>query len=415
VLVCGLLALVPGVARAATPPAGFFGVGDWAWPSTATLDREAKHGLRTWRVPLNFGDVGGVRGRLNFSGADRLMANLASRRIEPLVVLAGCPAWACPAGGPPKAEPALSAWLQFTAAAVRRYGTHGTFWTSRPKLPPQPVRAWQVYNEVNDTLEWPNPSPPEYAAFLGATAKAIRTADPAAKVVASGLAEKLTIWLKDYLAALYQQPGFTASFDILAVHGYAAGPLDAARIMQATHDIMVANGDGARPVWMTEMSWATGGPPHPFVVAEDAQAANLRASWDTLLACAPYWNLQRVYWFGWQDKSALPAADYWGYHNGLLRLDGTPKPALAAIDEYTSAAPLLPQGRGDVCPPDILAPPPPPAPPPAVQPPPRTRKPHLKPRRHHRTSAKKKHHARKTACRRSGKKPRSCKARSRRR
>jgi hypothetical protein len=113
---------------------------------------------------------------------------------------------------------------------------------------------------------------------------------------------------------------------------------------------MLANGDGAKPIWVTEMSWATGGPPHPFVTTEAYQALKLRRAWDTLLACRGRWDLQRVYWFGWKDR-AVPAGgtDYWGYHNGLLRLDGTAKPALAASDEYVDNVPL-PDGRGDTCP-----------------------------------------------------------------
>jgi hypothetical protein len=335
-----------------------FGVGDWAWPSAATLDREAAHGLRTWRVPVSYGDVASTQGALQWGGVDRLMSDLAARHIEPLVVLAGCPTWQCPAGGPPKAEPALSGWLAFVTAAVRRYGTGGSFWATHPQAPAQPVQAWQVYNEVNGTDQWPNPNPAEYATFLAATSAAIRGADPAAKVVLAGLAEKMTIWLRDYLPALYQQPGFAASFDVMAVQGYAVAPLDVAGILEETHAIMAANGDGARPLWVTEMSWATGGPEHPFVVGEDSQAANLRTSWDALIGCAPRWNLQRVYWFGWQDKPAATAdGDYWGYHNGLMRLDGSEKPALAAADEYTSGAPL-PAGRGDACPLDAVVPPP---------------------------------------------------------
>jgi hypothetical protein len=134
----------------------------------------------------------------------------------------------------------------------------------------------------------------------------------------------------------------------MAVHGYTTTPSGVAGILDTTRTIMAANGDSAKPLWVTEMSWASGGPAHPFTTTEAGQAANLRSAWDAMTACAPRWNLQRVYWFSHQDKAAGTNPDYWGYHNGLTRVDGSAKPSLAAFDEYTSGAPL-PNGRGATC------------------------------------------------------------------
>jgi hypothetical protein len=350
-LVLVALLLIPSwasTAHAATPPAGMFSVGDWAWPSSAALDREAAAGISSWRVTLDYGAIGSSPSALQFGGVDALVASMATRGITPVVVLTGCPTWACPAGGPANTEPALGGWLAFVAAVAHRYGPGGTFWAGHPSVPALPVTAWQVGNEVNGSDQWPNPDPAAYAAFLASTSQALRGASPSARVVLAGLPEKMTIWLKDYLPALYAQPGFKESFDIVAVHGYAASAADVPPILDLARVIMAENGDDAKPIWITEMGWATAGPASPFVVGEGAQADYLRSTWDTLLACRARWNLQRVYWYGWQDKDPGPTADYWGYHVGLNRVDGTPKAALSVVDEFTRGA-ALPDGRADGC------------------------------------------------------------------
>ena len=56
-----------------------------------------------------------------------------------------------------------------------------------------------------------------------------------AAVVLSGLGEKMTIWLKDYLPALYAQPGFKNAFDYVyqeALRGRLLG--------QGNHVLLVA-------------------------------------------------------------------------------------------------------------------------------------------------------------------------------
>jgi hypothetical protein len=330
-------------AHAASAPMGMFALGGWSWPSIATLDRESAHGMRTWRVALDYQSVSPAAGTFSFSGYDTLVVQLAQRGITPLFVLTGCPTWSCPPGQPPLTGQPLTDWQAFATAAVRRYGHGGTFWAGHPTLPQRPATYWQVMNEVNGSV-----SATAYATLLTATAASIRAADPQARIVLSGLPEKMTVWMKDYLTALYAQPGFKAAADVIAVHGYTADPASVAGILDTARRIMLANGDGAKPLWITEMGWATGGPAYPFTTTEAVQAADLRASWDTLVACRTRWNLQRTYWFAWQDRVVGTSTDYWGLHDGLLRTDGTAKPALYAADEFTTGAPL-PGTRGATC------------------------------------------------------------------
>jgi hypothetical protein len=312
-----------------------FGLTSWTFPTRREVRSVSRRGLRRWRVILAWGDIEPSRGRYNWSGFDTLVQRLNSRGVEVMFLLAGCPVWACHRGGlgPPRTPSATAAWLRFVAAAVQRYRS---------------VHYWQVMNEINGRDQWPNPSASDYARLLKRTSRAIRGADSGARVVLAGLGEKMTIYLRPYLSALYQQPGFAADVDIVAVEGYAPRPRNVARILRTARRIMRRHGDQAKPVWITEMSWATGGGRHAFVTTRRGQARRLRRAYDMLLACRARWNLQRVYWFAHRDRP-VPAGtrDYWGNHNGLLTLHGRWKPAMRSFLAYLRKR--LPRGHRTTC------------------------------------------------------------------
>jgi hypothetical protein len=315
----------PAYARHRPAPPVLFGAGGWSWPDDHTLGRLHRHGLRTWRVTMNWAAVSPQPKTYNFSGYDQLMHLAARHHVEMMVTLTGCPAWACPSGRPtpPGSGGGLDAFQDFVAHAVARYGYRGTLWSRGHR---RPVRFWQVLNEVNGEDQWPHPDPQAYAALLIRTAQTIRVTDPRAKVVLAGLGEKMTIWLRRYLPALYRVPGFKEAFDVAAPEGYAVRPRDVPRILRLTRRIMRRYRDTRKPLFVTEMSWSTGGPPFPFTTSEAGQAARLKASWKILRACRSRWRLRRVYWFSYADQ-APSGGDYWGFHNGLVQTSGRVKPA----------------------------------------------------------------------------------------
>jgi hypothetical protein len=316
-------------------PRGLFGYSGWEFPSEQEISVLSREGLRSWRVTVSWADVERDRGVYAWSGYDQLVASLTSRRIRLLFTLTACPRWACDGPGPPRTPEANSAWQAFVANAVRRYGAGGEFWRDHPELPHRPVRYWQIMNEVNGEDQWPNPSAADYAAFLKQTTATIRSADPLSRVVLAGLGEKMTIWLRSYLPALYRQPGFAGDFDVMAIEAYAPRPQDIPRIFRTTRRAMRRGGDLAKPVWITEMSWATGGGSHAFITSLGGQEQKLRRAWNMFLACRKRWNLKRVFWFPHRDlRPPAGATDYWGYHNGLITVDGGWKPAFRTSFRY---------------------------------------------------------------------------------
>jgi hypothetical protein len=133
------------------------------------------------------------------------------------------------------------------------------------------VEAYQIWNEPNLNSEWGR-SPPDaaaYARLLRGASDRVRAVDPSARVVMAALAPTLTEnadALNDqiYLQRLYDA-GVRGAFDVLAVQAYGlrGGP-DDPRVDRSdvtfsrpslVRQLMDRNGDGATPIWATEMGW----------------------------------------------------------------------------------------------------------------------------------------------------------------
>ncbi|PJF23128.1 MAG: hypothetical protein CUN56_02490 [Phototrophicales bacterium] len=133
------------------------------------------------------------------------------------------------------------------------------------------IRFYQVWNEPNIYPEWGNqPVNPEgYTELLCATYHALKQVDPNIVVISGALAPTQALTGRDlndfiFLQRMYQA-GAGDCFDILSVQGYGlnSGPTD--RRMRPTvvnvgrnqyiRDLMVANGDAHKPIWISEAAW----------------------------------------------------------------------------------------------------------------------------------------------------------------
>ena len=120
-------------------------------------------------------NVGTVRTAFNFSTAkrhehaayewdrfDRIVRGTARERLALLPVLYCVPSWVPEARKCILEQPVRSAWRRYVEALIRRYGSNGEFWAEHPRVPYRPVRDWQVWNEPNSFVNWPEPDPHEY-------------------------------------------------------------------------------------------------------------------------------------------------------------------------------------------------------------------------------------------------------------
>ncbi|MGD0982097.1 MAG: hypothetical protein ABR946_11560 [Solirubrobacteraceae bacterium] len=347
VLAVGLAASVPAALGASShlAPAGFFGVGGWSYPSNTQAATLGAAGLRLVRGSLAWGTIqtDPDPASRNWSDPDRLMQDAAADHFNVLFDLDGCAVWACGAGYAPPSGTELAAYEAFVQAAVERYAPGSPFWGGRRNVP---TVSWQIWNEVNGGYFWPDPTPAAYATFLSEISTAIRAVDPTATIVLSGLDQlpglSTGMRLVPFLRGLYRQPEFRSSFNVVAIQGYAPNPTKSIGILDQTRRVMLRNGDGARPIWVTEMGWAAGGPPSAFTVSPQTQQRYLVKSWDTMVACRRRWNLKHVLWFSLQDFTGVDPnlPDYWGYHDGLIDASGVAKPAYASFLSFLGRGPF---------------------------------------------------------------------------
>jgi hypothetical protein len=133
------------------------------------------------------------------------------------------------------------------------------------------VGVYQIWNEPNLSIEWGRqpPDPAAYVRLVRGAAERIRAADPNARVMLAALAPTLTESADAQNELLYLQQlydaGLAGAFDIAAVQAYGlrGGP-DDPRVDRTdvsfsrptlVRDVLLRNGDGARPIWATEMGW----------------------------------------------------------------------------------------------------------------------------------------------------------------
>ncbi len=101
------------------------------------------------------------------------------------------------------------------------------------------------------------------------------------------------------------------------------------------YNTMVANGDSAKRIWLTEFGWST--TTGAYGVTETTQADYLTKALATLRTSYPY--VQTAFWYNFRNTYWLAdaTADYEA-NLGLLRVDFTPKPAYAALSTWTGGA-----------------------------------------------------------------------------
>jgi hypothetical protein len=345
------MAKAASVTRTASPgtvPAAFFGLvaneamgaGSSAAQDGVTAAIRAA-GAGTLRQKLDWATIERSPGVYTWDAFDALVASATRAGLQLLPILFNPPAFHSGDPGADGTAPPTDngTFAAFASAAVHRYGPGGAFWAAHPELTATPIHAWQVWNEPNFKAYWPTgPNPAGYAAMLRTVGGAIHAADAGANVVAAGLPDSYSgMSPVDFIEGLYAA-GARGSFDTIAVHPYARSSDEALAILQAVRDELNRHGDGAVPIWATELGWATGGPAAQYTVDEATQAQMVQRTLTALVAARTSLNLAGVVYYDWQDCGAYAGgSDFWGLHTGLHRIDGSAKPALDAFTQTTHA------------------------------------------------------------------------------
>lgn len=228
------------------------------WKIERTLDMVRDMGAR-WIVELfPWAYIEPRAGSFDWTHPDTVIRNANLQGLEVIARLDFVPSWARPNGSTPRLLPEarFADYANFVAQFARRYR--------------DAVRYFIIWNEPNTSFEWGfRPvSAATYVQLLALAAESIRKSHPRPIILPAGLAptvEHSDLALEDltFLQQMYDH-GAAQYFDALCVHtyGWKFPPDDPARRdrlnfsrAELLRQVMVRNGDSAKPVLITEAGW----------------------------------------------------------------------------------------------------------------------------------------------------------------
>jgi polysaccharide biosynthesis protein PslG len=307
-------------------------------PGDSQLARLGDGGVGTLRVNLAWGSVqSGADAPYDWSHYDTVVRGAAENGIRVLATVYSTPAWAAPTAEIPPLGSSLAEFEDFVRAAAKRYGTDGSFWKQHPDVPELPVTDWQLWNEPNSPLFWkPAPNAGQYLTLLRAFDGAVKATDPEARILVGGLfpTPRGGITMNRYLEDLYAGGG-RGLFDAVALHPYARTPGDALDRVTEARSIMRRFGHASKPIWITEVGWASTGTPPGLVVGPTGQAEYLRQMFELAAADRDRLGIAGIVWYSLKDAQG----PLWVGHCGLFTVAGEAKPAWSALVASTGGTP----------------------------------------------------------------------------
>ncbi|MBJ7287769.1 cellulase family glycosylhydrolase [Williamsia sp.] len=293
----------------------------------AALTKVAALGVKNVRVLIPWYDVNPDPGVFDWTRIDRVVASATTRKMGIVAVVTHSPDWAVAPGDTPVISPPAKVgdYGDFTAIVAKRYKGK--------------ISAYEIWNEPNGgTSFYPTPDPARYTQLLKAAYVKIKAVSSAVTVIAGVLGAvptsttDKTINAPTFLTAMYNA-GAKGYFNAISFHPYqlstpysqglslAGSPYNEDTAM---HNTMLSKGDGGKRIWATEYGLPTS------VVTEAHQAAYIKDFMDA-------WG--RRSWHGpmflYTTQDATSGYDA-GLQFGLYRADGTAKPAVQTVKDYTA-------------------------------------------------------------------------------
>ena len=316
--------------------------------SDRDLQRMERSGIKTARWGFRWSEVEKVKGTYKWRITDETIGALADRGIRILPVVAGSPAWAARTYGsaPLKTHAARAGWRTFLKAAVKRYGPHGKYWTSPslyrhafPNGKPQPIKAWQIWNEQNIRRGRQYVKPRKYRTLVKLAHHAIMKVDPKAEIVLGGMPGYLRMHAWIYLKKLYAHKRFRRKFDAVALHPYAPDVTHVLIQIDRMRRVMKRHGDGHAGLWITELGWGSKKPSknQPINQGLQGQKRLLKLTFPLLKKYRHRWHVPHAYWYRWRDPPPGTPGCTFCSSSGLFYSNQDPKPAWHAFKQVVRA------------------------------------------------------------------------------
>jgi hypothetical protein len=287
----------------------------------AALMKEA--GVGFVRMDFLWDDVEPEKDRFEFGKYDRLVDTLDRNGVKILGLLNYNTAWG---GDRWNAAPDPALFTRYACEVVKRYKGK--------------VKYWEIWNEPDQDIYWaPQDGMKAYTALLKRVFPAIKETDPTAVVLLGGLSGAVVPSLKEVYAN-----GGGPYFDAANIHPFTdpqtPDGLDRMRgICRDVKKVMEANGDAAKPIWVTEVGCPGVDDPdatQPWWLGKNPDEA-AQAKWvEKIYAESKRWpGVEKVFWAFFRDtpNHFLTGTDYFG----VLRRDFSKKPAFEAYKKASSA------------------------------------------------------------------------------
>jgi hypothetical protein len=274
---------------------------------TARMACEA--GVKWSREDFSWSRIEPEKGRFEWDYYDRLLACARRHGITVYAIVGYWSRWT-----KPYTDEGIGDYVNFLKELVKRYGKE--------------IRQWEIWNEPN-IFFWQGPKD-LYASLLKRSHAAVKELDPSAEVLGLSTAGIDFPYIERML-------GLGAPFDILTIHPYRRALDDRAFIddLKRVSDLVRLPDGRRRPVWLTEMGWATHFPHNAF--GQDFAPNTLRAQAELIVRtylCSIVSGVEpRTFWYDFRNDGEDPF--YFEHSMGILFRDFRPKPAYVTYATLT--------------------------------------------------------------------------------
>lgn len=282
------------------------------------LDNAAAAGFTSFRDELHWSKIEARKGELALPAAlervDRAVGLAASKGMQPVLIFAYGNSLYAP--GFPLSPEARAGFVRYVEFIASRYQGR--------------VRYYELWNEWNQGMgggkDTQGRAPERYVTLLKDVHAALKRIDPSAVLLAGAVeGSGSTRWIEEMFDA-----GAASYMDGLSIHPYmhhkgAVGTPENLHAWLSTLVVRLGDKPGGAgvPIYITEIGWPTN---RGAKGVGDAQMADYFSR--VLLSVRTIPSIKGIWWYNLEDYGGNRDADNGNF--GLLRIDGTPKPAYRA-------------------------------------------------------------------------------------